>query len=134
MKKHKVKRRAGGRHYVPSARMAKAIELVAAGVDPKEAAERVGITYSAVMYRLPGNPSRDAAELDRERKARIGRPPRKPTTARAGSDAKLEAMAERAARGESLFHRDDEPTTEDPDFFRIADREYDRPAMKVVLR
>jgi hypothetical protein len=33
-----------------------------------------------------------------------GRPPATPTPARQGTPEKLDAMAERAARGESLFH------------------------------
>lgn len=43
-----------------------------------------------------------------------GRPPRVPTDALPGTLEKIEVMAQRAARGESLFHDDDaKPDTED---------------------
>ena len=134
MPKFKTRRRTISRHYKPSPAMAQALALVAEGVPVREAAARSGLTYQAVMYRLPGNPISDERTLAKEAKARMGRPPRTPVGAPAGSDAKIAAMRERADRGESLFHADDEPTTEDPEFSRVMDREFDRPAMKVVLR
>lgn len=128
----KFRTRNGSRHYKASARMAQALSLVAEGMPVRDAATQCGISYQAVMYRLPSDPRFDARQIEREAAEGVGRQPRKPTTARAGSDAKIAVMAARAARGDSLFHPDDEPRTEDPACGRVAD-DFDRPAMRVVL-
>jgi hypothetical protein len=58
----------------------------------------------AIREAYPAHPThgRRGAGLDGD-----GRPPATPTAARQGTPEKLAEMAERAARGESLFHRQD---------------------------
>lgn len=91
-------------HYRPSPQMTRALALVSAGATVREAAASAGLTFQAVAYRMDSDPARDARTLARESAAGVGRSPSSPTQAPVGSDARLAAFAERAARGESLFH------------------------------